>query len=40
MWNQKDINLLDMDALSAKLGSALGPIAQLPVFGQLMGRNR
>lgn len=37
MWNQKDINLLDMDALSAKLGSALGPIAQLPMFGQLMG---
>lgn len=37
MWNQKDINLLDMDALSAKLGSALGSIAQLPVFGQLMG---
>lgn len=37
MWNQKDINLLDMDALSAKLGAALGPIAQLPVFGQLMG---
>lgn len=37
MWNQKDINLLDMNALSAKLGSALGPLAQLPVFGQLMG---
>lgn len=37
MWNQKDINLLDMDALSTKLGSALGPLAQLPVFGQLMG---
>lgn len=37
MWNQKDINLLDMDALSAKLGSALGPLVQLPVFGQLMG---
>lgn len=37
MWNQKDINLLDMDALSAKLGSVLGPIAQLPVFGQLIG---
>lgn len=37
MWNQKDINLLDMDALSAKLGSALGPIAQLPMFGQLLG---
>ena len=39
MWNQKDINLLDMDALSAKLGSALGPLAQLPVFGQINGRN-
>lgn len=37
MWNQKDINLLDMGALSTKLGSALGPLAQLPVFGQLMG---
>lgn len=37
MWNQKDINLLDMDALSSKLGASLGPLAQLPVFGQLMG---
>ncbi|RHJ83959.1 TolC family protein [Parabacteroides sp. AM08-6] len=36
MWNQKDINLLDMGALSTSLGSALGPLAQLPVFGQLM----
>lgn len=37
MWNQKDINLLDMDALSSKLGASLEPLAQLPVFGQLMG---
>lgn len=36
LWNQKDMNLLDMDALGSSLGSALGPIAQLPVFGQLM----
>ena len=33
MWNQKDINLLDMGALGASIGGALGPIAQLPVFG-------
>lgn len=36
LWNQKDLNLLDMDALGSSLGSALGPIAQLPVVGQLM----
>lgn len=36
MWNQKDINLLDMGALSTSIGGALGPIAQLPVFGKLM----
>lgn len=36
MWNQKDINLLDMGALSSSIGGALGPIAQLPVFGKLM----
>ena len=36
MWNQKDINLLDMGALGASIGGALGPIAQLPVFGKLM----
>lgn len=36
IWNQKDMNLLDMGALTTSLGSALGPIAQLPVFGQLM----
>lgn len=36
MWNQKDINLLDMGALGASIGGALGPITQLPVFGKLM----
>lgn len=36
MWNQKDINLLDMGALGTSLGGALGPLAQLPVFGKLM----
>lgn len=37
LWNQKDINLLDMDALAAKLGPALGSVAQTPLFTQLMG---
>ncbi len=37
LWNQKDINLLDMEALSAKLGPALGSTAQTPLFSQLMG---
>lgn len=36
LWNQKNMNLLDMGALGSSLGSALGPLAQLPVFGQLM----
>lgn len=36
MWNQKDINLLDMGAMGASMGAALGPLAQLPVFGKLM----
>lgn len=36
MWNQKDINLLDMGAMSTSMGTALGPLAQLPVFGKLM----
>ena len=35
MWNQKDINLLDMGALGSSIEGALGPIAQLPVFGKL-----
>ena len=37
LWNQKDINLLDMDALAAKIGPALGSVAQTPLFTQLMG---
>lgn len=37
MWNQKDINLLDMGALNASLSSSLGGLAQLPVFKNLMG---
>lgn len=36
MWNQKDINLLDMGALSSSVGGALGSLAQLPVFEKLM----
>lgn len=36
IWNQKDMNLLDMGTLSSSLSSALGPIAQLPVFGKLI----
>lgn len=36
LWNQKDMNLLDMDALGSSLGASLGPLVQLPVFGQLM----
>ena len=37
LWNQKDINLLDMDALAAKIEPALGSVAQTPLFTQLMG---
>lgn len=37
LWNQKDINLLDMEALATKLGPALGSVAQTPLFTQLMG---
>ncbi|MDD2952635.1 MAG: TolC family protein [Parabacteroides sp.] len=36
MWNQKDINLLDMGALSSSLSSSLGGLAQLPMFQHLM----
>lgn len=36
MWNQKDINLLDMGALSSSLGSSLGGLAQLPMIQHLM----
>ena len=36
MCNQKDINLLDMGALSSSLSSSLGGLAQLPMIQHLM----
>ena len=36
MWNQKEINLLDMGALSSSLSSSLGGLAQLPMIQHLM----
>lgn len=36
MWNQKDMNLLDMGALRAAVGSSLGGLAQLPVVNNLL----
>lgn len=36
MWYQKDINLLDMGALSSSLSSSLGGLAQLPMIQHLM----
>ena len=36
MWNQKDINLLDMGALSSSLSSSLGGLSQLPMIQHLM----
>ena len=36
MWNQKDINLLDMGALSSSLSTSLGGLAQLPMIQHLM----
>ena len=36
IWNQKDINLLDMGALSSSLSSSLGGLAQLPMIQHLM----
>lgn len=37
MWNQKDLNLLDMGQLSSSLASSLGGLAQLPVVQQTVG---
>lgn len=37
MWNQKDLNLLDMEQLSSSLASSLGGLAQLPVVQQTVG---
>lgn len=36
MWNQKDINLLDMGTLSSSLSSSLGGLPQLPMIQHLM----
>ena len=36
MWNQKDINLLDVGTLSSSLSSSLGGLAQLPMIQHLM----
>ena len=36
MWNQKDINLLDMGTLSSSLSSSLGGLAQLPMIQHVM----
>lgn len=37
LWNQKDLNLLDMGALTSSLASSLGGLAELPAIQQLMG---
>lgn len=37
MWNQKDLNLLDMGQLSSSLASSLGGLAQLPLVQQTVG---
>lgn len=37
MWNQKDLNLLDMGQLSSSLASSLGGLAQLPFVQQAIG---
>lgn len=37
MWNQKDLNLLDMGQLSSSLASSLGGLAQLPMVQQTVG---
>ena len=36
MWNQKDLNLLDMASLSSSLSSSLGGLSQLPAFQGLI----
>ncbi|RHJ92543.1 TolC family protein [Parabacteroides bouchesdurhonensis] len=37
MWNQKDLNLLDMGSLRSALGSSLGELAQLPIVDKVVG---
>ena len=36
LWNQKDLNLLDMNALSSSLSASLGGLASLPMMQQLL----
>lgn len=37
LWNQKDLNLLDMGALQTSLASSLGGLAELPAIQQAVG---
>ncbi|WP_099465267.1 TolC family protein [Parabacteroides provencensis] len=37
MWNQKDLNLLDMGALQSAIGSSLGELAHLPIVDKVVG---
>lgn len=37
LWNQKDLNLLDMGQLSSQLASSLGGLAELPAIQQALG---
>lgn len=37
LWNQKDLNLLDMGKLNSMLASSLGGVAELPAIQQAMG---
>ena len=37
LWNQKDLNLLDMEQLSSQLASSLGGLAELPAVKQALG---
>lgn len=38
LWNQKDINLLDMESLTRSLSGALGGLTQLPVMQGVIGQ--
>lgn len=38
LWNQKDINLLDMESLTRSLSGALGGLVELPVVGGVIDK--
>ena len=38
MWNQKDMNLFDMDAVRSSVNGALGSLSQLPVVGSVLDK--